>query len=291
MPVAKPYPSRMPKLLPPGGRRYSIDWSNPLTLGLEVCYLPGLTLVNIANKGFNLTPSRATPGVTKEGPALVTAGGTAGAASSFSATVPTTHRLITTTQSTVYWRGLVSQYQGGAFFGISYGNGDQTPYHVYVVAQGSVTGKYRNSFNTSGTTAVDGADSTTTVAVGTFASYAGTFNSVSQKAWLYLNGLQDAVGSTTISAQWQGSSTSLIVLSGESTGGSGGDAISSSCNIACIWTRELSAPEMASLDRDPYQFIVVDPPVWAIYEPGFWFVAQSDMQAAMQNPNRKYLRR
>lgn len=280
---------------PPGGRCYRIDWKNPLTKGLEVCYIPGFAGgVNITRKGFDLTLARATPGMTPEGPALVTAQGT-NVNSSFSAAIPTTHPLVTSNQASLYWRGLLTTaVNPSALFGVAYGSGDADPFHVYTVCCSNTANKMRIGTNqgTGAGSAVNGNDSASSIPNGTFGSFAATFSYPSNPGTtqFYYNGLPDGSATSLPYAQkWGSSASSMITLSGESTG-TGSTAIGSSCSIACIWTRALSAAEIAALDANPYQFIIVDA-VPVFYQPAFWWLAENNMEAAMRSPNKNYLRR
>jgi hypothetical protein len=247
--------------LPPGSREFNIDGTNPLSNGLVCCYVPGLAGgINLTGQGFNLTLARASAGVTQEGPALVTAQGTA-VGSSFSPGIPTGHPLVTSQQITLYWRGLLTTaVNPSALFGVNYDYTDLAPFHVYTISCSNTANKMRIGTNTGGgtPTVIDGPDSTSSITNGTFISVAATFNGTATgSAQFYYNGLADGA-SQALTAQWANlANTSLVCLSGES-GGAGGTAQGTSCNIACIWTRLLSATELLALHRNPYQFLLGD---------------------------------
>ena len=238
----------MSKILP--SIPVQIDWSNPMTNGLVLAYVPGfsgpneLTQLGAPKMTYNSTCSFD---MTKEGPSLKTIAQTT-VVGPF-ALLQATHPAVTANSVTIYWRGYVTNVSTGTNYpplaGI-YENGSFKP-HMSLIA-GSPSAVY-TEWNTGGT-ATFGANFT--VANNQFCGIGATFV-VGGSVQGYLNGVT-AGSSTSFGASAPTVSTPAACFGGDPT--SPYDTHAVSTNLFFYWNRAFSAVEMANLDRNPYGFLI-----------------------------------
>jgi hypothetical protein len=236
----------------PHGGFLRIDWSNPLTRGLAICYLPGIAgPVDLCHNTTALTlTANYSFGANAEGPALVSA--SASTTNGAKAALATNHLALADTNglASVYWRGMFTAAQSGSnVFGVL--NNLTTNNLLYI--DSSATGRFLIASNSAGTSKVAGSNSVGTSST-KIQSYSGTLSRSGTTYTLkgFSNGVQDgSVTTWTTGAPTR--TTQSVAIGGNPNANL---TVGSSTNIALFWNRALSDSEIASLDEDPYQFIV-----------------------------------
>lgn len=236
------------KQVPPGSLR--IDWTHQLSKGLIGCWVPGFA------RGFDLTGQVRQPLVrftneprveTKpEGPGLVSDV----QYSNINGLAPSIYK--TWTEFSLYWRGFLPGAPGMNSWplGVAYDISPLLPpYALCCIAENNGTGTYNSSWNTGGTItslAFSRAYSAGLQSIGLTLVVNGTVTN-------YQNGYPAGTSSYGASGPTS-TATSQITINGWWYGPE--RRVNGACYIACFWNRALSAAEMASIDQNPYRFLL-----------------------------------
>jgi hypothetical protein len=224
-----------------------IDWTHPLTFGLQACYVPGVTYgKNLTGLGANLAFDTAPQGVsiTPDGPGVLSSQANSGLLS-----VNPTPAAILSTPISLYWRGVMVAGSASTNFsdliGVSYDNGNDSPFYVGGLSVGaSTTAVEIISNGTGGAASSAPAQNTMFDVVGTVPA---SGNSV-----LYFNGVGGTP--TSLNPPITGTATSVIAIG--TYGGAPARFTNCISNIACIWNRVLTAAEAEYLHLNPYCFLL-----------------------------------
>ncbi len=260
--LASPGPLQVPT------GRLAIDWTHPLAKGLIGCWLPGNSMQDISGQVaadlVNFSPSASPRDVTAEGV------GVKSAATNSAITQYATTPFKSWTGFSIFWRGyqLGAPAIDGLLLGVSYDDNIDSPYVIVVIATNGNNTNWSLQWN-NGAGEVVGTNFTPAIPSNKIYSVGATFN-VGGSSKGYQGGVvaaSDSFGGVSPIS----SATSRIII-GSWYGIISGRFSNTINNITAYWNRELSAAEMAWLDRDPYCFVIpqeYEMPILSLGTPSF----------------------
>jgi len=223
-----------------------VDWTHPLARGLIAAYLPSQGLRNLAGLGADLAfGSAANFRASAHG---IVVPGTAANEGANSGALPSTMR--PTSSASIFWAGSVT---AGTFnttmLGLEHNNSNSNPWMSAVLFSAGA-GTVTLGYNVSGSySEIGGAYLDTS---GAFATYAGTLE-MGGAATVYFNGAQaasQAVGAGSI--QYDATAeVDFCAFAADPSRTLNGVGV-----VGCIWSRALSASEVAALHFSPFSLFV-----------------------------------
>ena len=245
-----------------------IDPSHPLAQGLIYCFLPGVSLTNLAQVPLDLGYDSGTAGQlsgTLEGPSWNSSAANSGIFQS--ATVRPV------TNASLYYRGAFTADASNinaVICGFNYTSNPTGPYNTFQFARNQngngqdfvalviTTPSSADYPNTGGSLAID------TSHYGKIESLGGTYvgDGITGQSTIYTGGqqLDQQTDFTQLSTGLQYGSDPQFIIG--TTAGDHARLTCSNANMVCCWNRTLSAAEMQWIDADPYGFLLWDEQEW-----------------------------
>ncbi len=239
-----------PRFLPFGP--LEIDRLHPLALGLVACYVPGLRIQDLCGNFPNLVPAAGGSIIGgPNGPALLC--NLTGASSGASATVGTAITNFVSAAASAFWFGqsITTPAFGCPLFGVEANNTGASPFGVIYVAtaaSGNIQGVIDNQSN--GFVSLTGA-ATPFSGSGDFRSAAVTWLSGGNIS-IYANGTSAATPISGGASTLKGYATSKFLIGQFDTGSGSTQSVAS---LGLLYSRELSAQEVARLHVEPFSML------------------------------------
>jgi hypothetical protein len=252
-----------PRTVPLG--RVRVDMSHPLAQGMIGCWIPGTNggknLVEgqpdlIKNSGFQLD-------TTVEGPSDYSF--TSGVNGGLTAILPPSSAFVSGTTMSQYWRGvpMANPFVAGAnLVGVNYGTADNSPYAVWMLNitgnSGTNWGQIRADWNSGGTFHTSSSGINLSGFYGNPCSAAATYN-VNGNVNTYGRDIGNGsflLGATDSFGGSVPTNTGTDPLTINCYSAAAGRATNGKTLIAIVWNVELTAAQLAWVDRDPYCFLI-----------------------------------